>query len=149
MSLSLLYSKQFQAFRTLVTNLDWIDVIFKLATCTSLISFLISGFNPSRPDPRRIKKTNFNFYFHTFLWRLKRIYKGLHKTFWGTTKKCENKNLKLVSAIFYQIFINQMIALQKLRKMFFILSKKLFSFSRYSNLCIFVFPSFFPRQPLL
>ena len=32
---------------------------------------------------------------------------------------------------------------QKLWKMFFILSKKLFSFSRYSNFCIFVFPSFF------
>ena len=40
--------------------------------------------------------------------------------------------LKLLSAIFYQIFIfNQMIALQKLWKMFFISSKKLFSFSRY------------------
>ena len=37
--------------------------------------------------------------------------------------------LKLVSAIFYQIFIfNQMIALQKLWKMFFISSKKLYSF---------------------
>ena len=37
-----------------------------------------------------------------------------------------------------------MIALQKLWKMFFILSKKLFSFSRYSNFCNFVFCSFFP-----
>ena len=47
--------------------------------------------------------------------------------------------LKLVSAIFYQIFIfNQIIDLQKLWKMFFISSKKLFSLSRYS---IFVFPS--------
>ena len=50
--------------------------------------------------------------------------------------------LKLVSAIFYQIFISdQMIALQKLQKMLFISSKKLFSFARYSNFCIFVFPS--------
>ena len=58
--------------------------------------------------------------------------------------------LKLVSTIFCQIFIfHQIIALQKLLKMFFISSKKLFSFSRYSNFCIFVFPSFFPCQPLL
>ena len=36
-----------------------------------------------------------NFYFHPSLWCLKRFYeglKGLHKTFWGTKKKCENKN---------------------------------------------------------
>ena len=39
--------------------------------------------------------------------------------------------LKLVSAIFYQIFIFlQSIALQKLEKMYLILSKKLFSFLR-------------------
>ena len=58
--------------------------------------------------------------------------------------------LKLVSAIFYQIFIShQMIALQKLWKMFFISSKKLFSFLRYSNFCISTFPSFSPCQPLL
>ena len=57
--------------------------------------------------------------------------------------------LKLMSAIFYQIFIfNQMIALQKLWKMFFISSKKLFSFLRYSSFCISVFPSFSPCQPL-
>ena len=58
--------------------------------------------------------------------------------------------LKLVSAIFYQVFIfHQMIALQKLWKKFFISSKKLFSFLRYLNFCIFVFPSFFSYQPLL
>ena len=42
------------------------------------------------------KKVKINFYFHTSLWSLKRFYKGLkslHKTFWGATKKCENKNL--------------------------------------------------------
>ena len=51
---------------------------------------------------------------------------------------------KLVSAIFYQIFIfHQIVALQKLWKMFFISSKKLFSFLRYSNFCIFIFLSFF------
>ena len=57
--------------------------------------------------------------------------------------------LKLVPATFYQIFIfHHMIALQKLWKMFFISSKKLYSFSRYSNFSIFVFPAFFPCQPL-
>ena len=54
-------------------------------------------------------------------------------------------NLELVSAIFYQIFIfHQMIAFQKLWQMFFISSKKLFSFLRYLSFCIFVFPPFFP-----
>ena len=41
-------------------------------------------------------KIKLNFYFHTSLWCLKRFYeglKGLHKTFWGTKKKCENENL--------------------------------------------------------
>ena len=43
-------------------------------------------------------------------------------------------SLKFVSAILYQIFIShQMITLQKLWKMFFISSKKLFPFSRYSR----------------
>ena len=50
-------------------------------------------------------------------------------------------NLKLVSAIFYQIFILSLnVALQK-----FISSKKLFLFSRYSIFCNF-FPSF-PHFP--
>ena len=41
-------------------------------------------------------KIELNFYFHTSLWCLRRFYeglKGLPKTFWGTTKNCENKNL--------------------------------------------------------
>ena len=41
-------------------------------------------------------KINLNFYFHTSLWCLEGFYeglKGLYKTLWGTTKKCENKNL--------------------------------------------------------
>ena len=70
---------------------------------------------------------------------------------WNFRKSCEicskliikSPKLKLVSAIFYHIFIfHQMVALQKLWKIFFISSKKLVSFSRYSNFCIFVFPSF-------
>ena len=50
--------------------------------------------------------------------------------------------LKLVSAIFKIFIFHQMIALQKLWKTFFISSKKLFLFSRYSNFCIFTFPFF-------
>ena len=41
-------------------------------------------------------KINLNLYFQTSLSCLKRFYKGckvLHRTVWGTTKKCENKNL--------------------------------------------------------
>ena len=53
--------------------------------------------------------------------------------------------LKLVSAIFYLIFIfHQTIALQKLWKMLFISSKKLFSCLRYSYFCISIFPFFLP-----
>ena len=55
------------------------------------------------------------------------------------------RSLKLVSAIFYQIFVfQQMIVLQKLWKMFFLSSKKLFSFS---DIQIFLFlpsPLFLP-----
>ena len=42
----------------------------------------------------RREKINLNFYIRWSLWCLKRIYedhKDLHKTFWGTTKKCQNK----------------------------------------------------------
>ena len=55
---------------------------------------IFSFINPSPPDPGREKKINLNFYFHTSLWCFKRFYKGLkgvHKTFRGTTKKCEKK----------------------------------------------------------
>ena len=47
------------------------------------------------PVPDEEKKISLNFYFHTSLWCLKRFYGGLEdlKTFWGTGKKCENKNL--------------------------------------------------------
>ena len=55
-----------------------------------------------------------------------------------------------ISAIFYQIFIpHQMVAFQKLWKIIFISSKKLFSFLRSSNFCISTFPSFSPCQSLL
>ena len=42
----------------------------------------------------------------------------------------------------YFSFSHQITALQKLLKMLFISPKKLFSFSRYPNLCITVLPSF-------
>ena len=54
------------------------------------------GFDPSRPNPGRREKKKLNFYFHTTLRCLRRFYeglKGLHKTFWGTAKNCESKNL--------------------------------------------------------
>ena len=58
------------------------------------------AFNPSRFYPGRREKMKLNFYFHTPLWCLKRFYeglKGLHKTIWCTTKRCENKNLTFIS----------------------------------------------------
>ena len=59
------------------------------------IPYDVTGDNRSRPDLERKEKMNLNFYFRTFLWYLKRFYKGLrdlHKSFRGTTKKCENKD---------------------------------------------------------
>ena len=57
-----------------------------------------------------------------------------------------NSLLKFMSAIFYQIFIfHEMAGHQKLRKMFFTSSKKLFSLSRISGFCSFS-PSF-PHVP--
>ena len=54
--------------------------------------------------------------------------------------------LKLVFSIFLKfLFFHQIIALQNLWKMFFSSSKKLFSFSRYSNFCLFF--SSFPHFP--
>ena len=64
---------------------------FRFECEASLIIYLPSRFKLSRPDPGRREKINLSFYFHTFLWFLKRSYeslKGLHKTSWGTTKKC-------------------------------------------------------------
>ena len=40
-------------------------------------------------------KIKLNLNFHTYLWCLKRFYEELSglEDLWGTTKKCENKNL--------------------------------------------------------
>ena len=66
------------------------------------------------------------------------------------TQTMAGKSLKLVSAIFIKFsFFHQMIALQKLCKTLFMSSKKLFSFSRYSNFCISVLPAFSPCPQLL
>ena len=72
------------------------------------------------------------------------VIKGIHDV------KRVNDCLKLVSAILIKfLFFHQMIAFQKLWKMLFISSKKLFSFSRYSIFCISVLPSFLTCWPLL
>ena len=60
-----------------------------------------------------------------------------------------NANNILKACVHYFLFFRQMISLQKLWKMHFISSKKLFSFSGYSNFCSFIFPSFAPCRPLL
>ena len=62
----------------------------KIAPIKLFISLTLSV-----PIPEEEKKIKLDFHFHTTLWCLKRFYegyKGLHKTFRGTTK-CENKNL--------------------------------------------------------
>ena len=63
--------------------------------CSNSMNILI--LNPSRPNPGRREKINLNLYFQPSLQSLKRFYEdliGLNKTFWGTTKKCENENFK-------------------------------------------------------
>ena len=75
----------------------------------------------------------------------------------GTSNKCDGLAdwtlciiFKACVRYFVANFIfHQMIALQKLWKMFFISSKKLFSFLRYLNFFISIFPSFSPCQPFL
>ena len=62
----------------------------------------------SRPSPGRGEKINLNSYFHTCLRCLKKLYEGLksfHKTFWGTTKKCENSDLCRIKILLVQMTI--------------------------------------------
>ena len=56
---------------------------------------------------------------------------------------------KQAQEVIFSVEIEKLIALNKLLKMFFISSKKLFSFSGYSDFFISLFPSFYPCQPLL
>ena len=114
-------------------NLDW----FWIWCCFRF--FLLCLMQPNQ---------EINFLLHIiFIKRIRLWIVHTAKLYFMLLKYC---SLKLVSANFYQIFIfYQTIAPQKLRKMFFISSKKLFLFSKFLNFCIFVFPSFFPCQPLL
>ena len=68
----------------------------------------------------------------------------MHYFAWLQMSSCLSSDLKLVFIIFFHFFIfHQLIALQKTMKNVFISSEKLFLFTRYSNFCISVFPSFF------
>ena len=79
-----------------ITTLNYTDVILKS-------SYFKNSLLPSvhcNLESCIIIKIKLNFYFHFSLWSLKRFYwdvKGRHKTFCGTTKKCENKNLSTFS----------------------------------------------------
>ena len=107
----------------------------KSFTLRNTLKFTI--INPLIPDPTKWSNT-----FKLFVGNLPTNGLSVFVDLWGWC-------LKVVSAIFYQIFIfHQMIAFQKLRKMFFISSKKLFSFSRYLNFYISVSPSLSPCHPL-
>ena len=67
-------------------------------TFSSFLRYFLLLINPSHPDPGLREKVELNFSFHTSMWCHKRFHEGpkdLHKTFWGTTKKCEKKNLSL------------------------------------------------------
>ena len=52
--------------------------------------------------------------------------------------------IHIKACVCYFLFFHEMIALQGLWKMLFISCKKLILFSRYSNFCISVLPSFSP-----
>ena len=87
----------------------WILEIFCKAVVKGILVTNLSSWdkgghllNPSHPDSGK-EKISLNFYFHTSLSCLKKFYeglKGLHKTFWDTTK-CENKNFKLIFILIY------------------------------------------------
>ena len=71
----------------------------------------------------------------------------LFKSFeFGNGSRMSDKNLVILEfkagLLFFIsfLFFHQMIAFQKLEKMFFISSKKLFTFLRCSNICIFSLP---------
>ena len=61
-------SSQYAHFMTRESNREPLDR-------NLLISGVFRGSNPSLPDPGRGEKTNLNFYFHTYLWCLKRSVK--------------------------------------------------------------------------
>ena len=76
-------------FTPFVILLLEVNVFFKL------MSFPNNGVL-TLPVPIPDEEKKLKFLFSHFLWCLRRFYEGLkgfHKTFWGITKKCENKNL--------------------------------------------------------
>ena len=101
-----------------------------------------------RKEPRAlILYIVFNFAFRSSFKQNAR-YKYLFIISWNNYKlKLIHVALSSLCPLFFIkfLFFHQMIGLQKLWKMFFISSKKLFPFSRYSNFCNF-FPSF-PHIP--
>ena len=68
---------------------------------------------------------------------------------WGTLVITNHRLIPTIKAYVCDFFSNFYLSpndslLKTKCKMLFISSKKLFSFSRYSNFCIFAFPFFFP-----
>ena len=76
-------------FRSLLCRHSfWVTSICVTMSLYCLFYFVIVI--PYRPNTTRREKNELNFY------------EGLHKTFWGTTKKCENKNLTFFKKILFQ-----------------------------------------------
>ena len=79
-----------------VVHLEWTvkhDYSTKIGTLFFLDFHSVRHF---RPTFYLVVQIICNSFFHTSLWCIKKIYEdiqGLHKTFWGTTNKCKNKNL--------------------------------------------------------
>ena len=67
------------------------NVLFHIYSIFHFCGLIVYAFPFVRDTSWRFR---LNFYFHTSLWCLKRFYegfKGFHKTFGGTTKKCGKK----------------------------------------------------------
>ena len=75
-------------------RVDQHEIIHVLTKFYSRFNEFVKIIKPFRPNPGQREKIKLNFYFNTSLWCLQRFYEGLtglHKTFRGTTKKCEIK----------------------------------------------------------
>ena len=85
----------YQKVRSVSFSKTFAHVLNEWTVVGKLVSIKVVMFNPSRPKSGRREKIKLKFYFRFSLWCFKRFYegrKGLCKTFWGTKKKCENKN---------------------------------------------------------
>ena len=103
-------------------NVDWQSIFLlkvvkgRPASLRLLTAYIKLKLTLNVPIPDKVKKIKLNFYFHTSLWCLKRFHeglKGLHKTFWGTTKTCENKNL---THFFFSIQLSEMSGSLRIKK---------------------------------